>query len=422
VEAYPPVALYVHVPFCLSLCPYCDFVVYSGRHARGPTSRVGTFVAALLVELDLRADLLDARFGAGRPPLETLYLGGGTPSLVPAAVIRQLLERVDRRFGIATGAEVTMEANPGVADRGDLAGFRAAGVNRLSLGVQSLDRSELKRLGRRHGPDDVADAMAAARAAGFGHVSLDLLYDIPGQTVGSWEATLEGVVGLAPEHISAYALTLDDPEAESLTGPTGDHLPLRSGARAWRGRARQEQDEDLAAELYALARTRLAAAGYAGYELSNWARPGRECRHNLAYWQREPYEAVGPGAHAFDGALERRWNAARLDAYTGALLPRDRSQASLPPGGRETLDGATARAESVILALRLASGVDEALLGDPLLAPGLAWGLQAGLLERGSGRIRLSGWGRLLSNEIFSRLLPDPVPGTPAPVATEAAA
>ncbi len=421
-EAQPPVALYVHVPFCLSLCPYCDFVVYSGRDAHGPASRVGTFVAALLVELELRADLLDARFGAGRPPLESLYLGGGTPSLLPAAVIQELLERVDRRFGIATGAEVTTEANPGVADRGDLAGFRAAGVNRLSLGVQSLDPSELKRLGRRHGPADVAGAMAAARAAGFDDVSLDLLYDIPSQTVGTWQATLDGAIALTPDHISAYALTLDDPEAESLTGPTGDHLPLRSGARAWRGRARREQDEDLAVELYALARTRLAAAGYGGYELSNWARPGRECRHNLAYWQREPYEAVGPGAHAFDGALERRWNAARLDAYLAALLPRDGSQAELPPGGRETLDGATARAEGVILGLRLASGVDEALSSDPLLAPGLAWGLKAGILECGSGRIRLSGSGRLLSNEVFSRLLPDAAPGTSSPVATEAAA
>jgi oxygen-independent coproporphyrinogen-3 oxidase len=422
VEAQPPAALYVHVPFCLSLCPYCDFVVYSGRDARGPASRVDAFVDAVLAELELRADALDERFGAARAGLTSLYLGGGTPSLLPAAVIRELLERLDRRFGIAPAAEVTMEANPGAADRGELAGFRAAGVNRLSLGVQSLDRSELKRLGRRHGPDDVADAMAAARAAGFENVSLDLLYDIPSQTVGSWEATLEGAIGLVPDHISAYALTLDDPEAESLTGPAGDHLPLRSGARAWRGRARREQDEDLAVELYALARTRLAAAGYVGYELSNWARPGAECRHNLAYWQREPYEAVGPGAHAFDGALERRWNAARLDAYLAALLPRDGSQAELPPGGRETLDESTARAEGAILGLRLASGVDEALLSDPLVAPGLAWGLQAGLLERGSGRIRLSGSGRLLSNEVFSRLLPDPAPGIPAPVATEAAA
>ncbi|MBA3851554.1 MAG: radical SAM family heme chaperone HemW [Chloroflexi bacterium] len=421
-QARSPVALYVHVPFCLSLCPYCDFVVYTGRDAHGPASMVDAFVRALLVELDLRADALEERFGAARAALTSVYLGGGTPSLLPAAVIRGLLERVDRRFGIASGAEVTMESNPGAGDRGDLAGFRAAGVNRLSLGVQSLDPSELKRLGRRHGPDDVADAMAAARAAGFEDVSLDLLYDIPGQTVGSWEATIEGAIGLVPDHISAYALTLDDPEAESLTGPTGDHLPLRSGARAWRGRARREQDEDMAAELYALAMARLAAAGYVGYELSNWARPGRECRHNLAYWQREPYEAVGPGAHASDGALERRWNAARLEGYLAALLARDGSQAELPPGGRETLDGATARAEGVILGLRMTSGVDEALISDPLLAPGLAWGLQARLLERGSARIRLSESGRLLSNEIFLRLLPDAAPGTSSPVATEAAA
>lgn len=406
-QARPPVALYVHVPFCLSLCPYCDFVVYTGRDARGPASRVAHFVEALLVELDLRADLLDARFGAARPPLATVYLGGGTPSLLPAAVIGKMLERVAERFGIASGAEVTMEANPGPADRGDLAGFRAAGVNRLSLGAQSLDPIELKRLGRRHGPDDVSGAMAVARAAGFDDVSLDLLYDTPGQTVGSWEATLEGVIGLAPDHISAYALTLDDPEAESLTGPTGDHLPLRFGARAWRGRARREQDEDRAADLYAVARTRLAAAGYEGYELSNWARPARACRHNLVYWRREPYEAVGPGAHAFDGVLGRRWNAARLDRYIAALLPADGSGARLPPGGREDLDEPIARAEGTILGLRLTDGVEAALLSDPLLAPGLEWALENGLLQQGGSRLRLSESGRLLSNEVFARLLPD---------------
>ncbi|MDQ3553238.1 MAG: radical SAM family heme chaperone HemW [Chloroflexota bacterium] len=403
----PPLALYIHVPFCLSLCPYCDFVVYSGRDARGPTSRVDAFVAAVLVELGMRADVLDARFGVTRPGLASVYLGGGTPSLLSASVIGELLERIDRRFGIATGAEVTMEANPGLADRGDLAGFRAAGVDRLSLGVQSLDSVELKRLGRRHGPADVVDAMAAARAAGFDDVSLDLLYDIPGQTLASWQATLAGIVSLAPDHISAYALTLDDPEAESLTGPAGDHLPLRAGGRAWRGRARPEQDEDRAADLYEMARASLAAGGYDGYELSNWARPGHGCRQNLAYWQREPYEAVGPGAHAFDGALERRWNAARLDAYLAALLPQGGSGAVLPPGGAETLVEAAARAEGIILGLRLTRGVDVAVLDDPLLAAGLRWGLEAGILEHDGARLRLSESGRMLSNEVFLRLLPD---------------
>lgn len=411
-QARSPVALYVHVPFCLSLCPYCDFVVYTGRDARGPANMVAAFVEALLVELDLRADLLEARFGPVRPPLASVYLGGGTPSLLPTAVIGQLLERIDDRFGMASGAEVTLEANPGPADRGDLAGFQAAGVNRLSLGVQSLDPVELARLGRRHGPADVADAVAVARRAGFHDVSLDLLYDVPGQTSGSWAATLDRAIDLAPDHISAYALTLDDPDTESLTGPTGDHLPLRPGARAWRGRARREQDEDRAAELYDLAGTRLAAAGYEAYELSSWARPGRECRHNLVYWQVEPYEAVGPGAHAFDGAAERRWNAARLDRYLAALLPWDGSPALLPPGGREALDGSTTRAEAAILGLRLKVGADGSLLSDPLLAPGLEWALANGLLEGGGGRLRLTRAGRLLSNEVFWRLLPDPASAT----------
>lgn len=421
-QARSPLALYIHVPFCLSLCPYCDFVAYSGRDARGPANRIGDFLKALQVELDLRADLLDARLGDMRPPLGSVYLGGGTPSLLPAAAIGRLLERVADRFGMASDAEVTMEANPGPADRGDLAGFRAAGVNRLSLGVQSLDPAELRRLGRRHGPADVADAVAAARAAGIDEVSLDLLYDLPGQTSGSWTATLEVAIDLSPEHISAYALTLDDPEADGLTGPIDDQLPLRSGARAWRGRARREQDDDRAVELYALARRRLAAAGYEGYELSNWARPGRECRHNLVYWQGGPYEAVGPGAHAFDGGVERRWNAARLDGYIAALLPQDGSGARLPPGAREILDEPTARAEATILGLRLRDGVDRSLLSDPLLGPGQAWALANGLLVQADGRLRLSESGRLLSNEVFWRLLPDPSPTAAPATSGEAAA
>ena len=337
VATRPPVALYVHVPFCVSLCPYCDFVVYAGAATRGPRARVDAFVPALAAELELRADDLDAAFGRTRPALETLYLGGGTPSLLEPDVVAHLVERIRARYGLTAEAEVTLEVNPGPDERGDSVGWVRAGVTRLSIGAQSLDDAQLRRLGRRHQARHVADAVAEAREAGIRSVSLDLLYDVPDQTVAGWMATLDAALDLAPDHLSLYALTLDDPDAEGLTGPDGDHLPTTLGARRWREIAGPGQNEDRAAAMYHHAVVRLAEAGFRGYEISNWARPGHESRHNLTYWERRSHEAVGPGAHAFDGAV-RRWNAARLDSYVGALTPSDGSRPHLPPGGSEPID------------------------------------------------------------------------------------
>ena len=400
----PPVALYIHIPFCVSICPYCDFVVYAGGAARGPRNRVELFVAALMRELELRADALDRRFGP-RPPLASVYLGGGTPSLLSAQTMNAILAVVARRFGLEPGAEVTVECNPGPDERGDARALREAGVTRLSIGAQSLDPTQLARLGRRHTPEDVTAAVAGARSGGIGSVSLDLLYDLPGSSLEDWLATLDSALALEPDHLSLYALTLDDPDAEGLTGVGGDHLPTSSGARRWRERARARQDEDTAAAQYGLAVDRLRDAGWHGYEISNWARPGHESRHNLAYWERRPYEAVGPGAHAFDGEV-RRWNAARLDSYIGALVPSDGSAARLPPGGQERLDTATAAAEAVILALRTDRGVAFAAASRPPLAAVVDWAATTGLLETTTDeRVVLTTRGRLLSNELFSRLV-----------------
>jgi putative oxygen-independent coproporphyrinogen III oxidase len=402
--AEPPVALYVHVPFCVSVCPYCDFVVYGGSAARGPGNRIAAFSAALETEIRLRADVLDARFGTCRPALGSVYLGGGTPSLLPAEAVAALLALVRERFGIAADAEVTLEANPGPDERGDLAALRAAGVNRVSFGAQSMDAGELRRLGRRHAPQDVAEAVAEARAADVGSINVDLLYDVPGQSVGSLEASLATVLGLGPDHLSLYALTLDDPDAEGLTGALGDHLPTRAGARRWRAKTVLEQDEDRAAAQYVHATRLLAQAGFHGYEISNWARPNHESRHNLAYWRRRPYEAVGPGAHAFDGQT-RRWNAARLDAWLGALTPAHRHP-TLPPGGSEAVDERRAASEAAILALRLAEGVPAEAAEQPPLAAVAEWAVDRGLLESAPGRrLALTTRGRLLSNEVFARLV-----------------
>ena len=402
-----PVALYIHVPFCISICPYCDFVVYAGAASRGPRSRIPAFLDAVATEIDLRAaDLADPQ------PLESVYLGGGTPSLLSPASVAGLLDRVCLRFGIAPGAEVTLEVNPGPDERGDPQAWRAAGVTRLSIGAQSLDADDLRRLGRRHRPEDVAIAVETARAAGIASISLDLLYDLPGQSLEAWNDTLEDALALGPDHLSLYALTLDDPDSEGLSGPLGDHLPTRAGARRWRDRAAAAQDDDRAAAQYRRAVECLASEGWRGYEISNWARAGHESRHNLTYWQRRPFEAVGPGAHAFDGQA-RRWNAARLDGYVDAL-----AAGRLPPGGSETVDAETGRSEEVILGLRLDTGLPHEAANGPPLAGVVYWAEAAGLVDRAAGRIVLTTSGRLLSNEIFARLLPeaiDPEPrGAPA--------
>jgi putative oxygen-independent coproporphyrinogen III oxidase len=405
--AAPPVALYVHVPFCVSHCPYCDFVVVAGREARGPVNRIATFAAALETELRLRADALDARWGrpGSRPPLQSLYLGGGTPSLLPAATVAQLVALVRGGFGLAADAEITLEANPGADERGDAAGLRTAGVTRLSIGAQSFDPGELRALGRRHSPADIAATVGGARAAGIRSVSLDLLYDVPGSSLRTWSRSLDAALRLEPDHLSLYALTLDDPDADGLTGVSGDHLPLRPGARRWREKARAGQDDDRAAAMYELADRRLAANGFGWYEISNWARPGHRSRHNLAYWRRLPYEAVGPGAHAFDG-VTRRWNAARLDAYLAALAPAGAAAPKLPPGGMEHIDRRTAIAERAILSLRTADGLATAPGARRRLASRLADAIAAGLLNEGSaGRLTLTLRGRMLSNEVFARLV-----------------
>lgn len=382
-------ALYVHFPFCLSVCPYCDFVVYAGNAARGAGNRIDAFVAAVVVEIERRSRP-DSR-------LNSVYLGGGTPSLMSATQVARVLEAADRAFGVATGAEVTIEANPGPDERGDLASFRAAGVNRLSVGAQSFQAAELKRLGRRHSAADIAATVDLARVAGLDNVGLDLLYDVPGQTLESWQSTLQRAVALTPDHVSAYALTLND------SADTADHVPVSRGAARWRGRAEREQDDERAAAMYAAANSAFAAAGLHWYELSNWARPGKESRHNLAYWTSEAWEAVGPGAHAFDGVRTRRWNAARLAEY---LAPLSQRADGLPPGQSDTVDQPTAAAERAILRLRTRAGLsaNEAAA----FTPALAWARANALVEpNDEGGVRLTMRGRLLSNEFFIRLLPD---------------
>lgn len=398
-----PVArsLYVHVPFCLSVCPYCDFVVQGGRAATESGGLLDPFLVALLSELKLRA--VDAPAAPGG--LETIYLGGGTPGLLGPRRIGRLLDAVATRLGIAGEAEISIELNPGPRDRGDIRGFVAAGVTRASIGAQSFEDGELRRLGRRHRAEDIAQTVREARSAGIASLNLDLLYDVPGQTLRSWSATLDAALALEPDHVSTYALTLDDPDAEGLTGPTGDHLPLRGGARRWRGHAIGEQDPERAAAMYRIADARLADAGLRWYEISNWARPGHRCRHNLAYWRREPTLALGPGAHGFDGC-RRWWNAARLSGYIEALVERPGEPSRLPPGGVDQVQGRGVAFETAMLALRTADGLagprGRALVRDPRVAEALTWGRDSGLLDDAGTVLSLEG--RLLADELFVRM------------------
>jgi len=390
-------ALYLHVPFCATKCRYCDFNAYARMERLIPE-----FVQALLREMDAWGALL----GPVRVP--TIFFGGGTPSLLPPGDVARILDAAGRVFRVDTDAEVTLEANPDDLTEARLRQHRERGVNRLSMGVQSFDDGLLRSLDRRHTADEAADAYRMARAAGFENVNLDLIYGLCGHTLAQWEATLERAVSLRPEHLSLYALTVEE------------GTPLWDDVR--RGR-RPAPDPDLAADMYVMAEDRLAAAGYRHYEISNWALPGHACRHNLVYWRNQPYLGLGPGAHSRLGAYRfhdvlspaqyvRR--AAELPVVAGQQpLTRDVLRGLPTIAGVDEISSAMDAADTLILGLRLDEGVDVADVARRFPgAPVGRWDSaisemrEAGLLEREGGVLRLTRRGRLLGNEVFLRLLP----------------
>ncbi len=357
--------LYVHVPFCLRKCRYCDF------YSLAPPHPVADYLEGLSAEI--------ARAEPAGLSCDTVYLGGGTPSLLSAAEVAAILARLGSAFRIEPGAEITLEANPGTVAGGTLASWRAAGVNRLNLGVQSLREEKLRFLGRIHGPAEAVRAFEEARAAGFERVGLDLIYGLPGESPREWLSDLEAALALAPDHLSCYLLTIEP------------GTPLGCDLAAGRIRA---VAEETAADLFLLTAERLAASGFLHYEISNFARDlGGEAgpavsRHNLKYWTGAPYLGFGPGAHSF--LLPRRfWNPPDLGRWLAAL----RSGTS-PTAGVEALDRDERLLEALFLGLRTAWGVDLAGLRE-----GLGWDLlaeRAGLVEEFAGRglLRLEG-GRL---------------------------
>ena len=378
--------LYIHVPFCRLVCAYCDFVTVGGRAAEIPR-----YTDAVLRELALRP-------AAGE--LATVYFGGGTPSLLPASTVAWLVQAAVDRWGTRP-SEITLEANPSSRETPDWAGLQAAGVNRISLGVQSLRDAELSALARGHTAVEARTAFAAARAAGFQNLSIDLIYGIPGQSVTDWTDGLRRALALAPDHLSLYALQL-------ALAPDEWAAPPRPGALRWRARLAAQQDDGLAADQYAIAEELLDAAGYRHYELSSWARPGFESRHNSAYWARRPYTGLGAGAHSYDGAARRWWNERDLDAYLGAV-----EAGAQPTAGDEQLDEPTRAFEAVALGLRRVDGLERsdfaAEFGEDPVArfpSASTTGSEAGLLEITPEAMRLTARGRLLANDALAPFAP----------------
>jgi len=370
--------IYLHVPFCLTRCHYCDFVTYTGMEGlRRP------YAAALGEE----AAMVTAGLGPGLPEVTSVFVGGGTPTLLPPGDLGRLLARLRELLVFGPGAEVTVEANPETVDAAMAEGLAGAGVTRVSMGAQSFDDRVLAALGRVHDAARVAAAVATLRAAGVPALNLDLIYGGPGEDAGSWSATLEAALALEPEHLSAYALTIE---------------PATKFGRLVAAGGMAEPDEDDLADRYETACAALTAAGYHHYEVSNWARPGHASRHNLTYWRRGRYLGLGAGAHEFDGTT-RRWNGNQVPDY----LQRVR-QGRRPTAGEERLDPTQARFEALALRLRTAEGLgpDEASsLGvDPAGAE--ADHLRAaGLLAPGPG-LRLTEKGMFLHGDVVARLAP----------------
>ena len=384
-----PLGLYIHVPFCTVKCSYCDFNSYAGIE-----DMQSEWETAALTELSLWAPRLHDR------RISTVFIGGGTPSLLPGESVAGLLDLIRSEMQLDPDAEVTLEANPESVDPERLEAYRASGVNRISMGVQSLNSSELVFLDRIHSADRAMQAFGEIRDAGFDNVNLDLIYGLPGQTLETWQTTLEQVLtwgGNGPDHISCYALTVEEGTPLAASVASGRVI---------------EADPDFVAEIADWTAERLARAGFEQYETSNYARNGLVCRHNLIYWRNQEYAAIGPGAHGFiDGV---RFHVVRSPrAYIDRLQGAD--PACDGPGGLPSpaIAGAerVGELENVIDALtsglRLMEGIDERALPDAYeqVRPVLDWAVQHGLAQRRDHRLSLSRRGHAVANEIFVRLL-----------------
>jgi putative oxygen-independent coproporphyrinogen III oxidase len=376
-----PFGLYVHVPFCRTRCGYCDFNTYTAAELGGGASRE-TYAEFAISELRLARDVL----GPVTLPVTSIFVGGGTPTLLPPAELARIVEAAGKEFGLAPDAEITVEANPETVDQQALAELRAGGFTRISLGMQSAASHVLSVLERVHEPGRPARCARWAREAGFRHVNLDLIYGTPGETAADWRESLTAALAAGPDHISAYALIVED--------------GTRLAARVRRGEL-PAPDDDLLADRYQAADELLAASGLRWYEISNWA-AGQDdrCRHNLLYWTGGDWWGIGPGAHSHIGGT-RWWNVRHPAAYAGRLA------AGRSPGqGREILTGPEQRTEQILLRTRLADGCPLTVLsgaGRAAAAGAVRDGLADGAAF-GAGRLVLTRRGRLLADHLIRGL------------------
>ena len=390
--------LYIHVPFCQTKCPYCDFNTYQGIE-----DLITPYLESLTTELVLWGRALEC------PTVSTVFFGGGTPSYLPRGSIGRILETVQDAFLIKPDAEITAEANPDDLDHEAASALLDQGVNRLSIGVQSLDNGLLTLLGRRHDAQQAIDAYRSASRAGFSNVNLDLMYGLPQQTMAQWQDTCQQLVSLSPSHISLYCLTLEE------------GTPLQRWVK--QGKL-PDPDPDLAADMYQYAEVLLANAGYHHYEISNWTMPGLESQHNSAYWLNRPYLGVGPGAHSRLGQ-HRFWNISSPKTYMAqvkqwsechpqplASIDETSLQSVCQVGGQEHIDEDLAAAETMFLGLRLLEGMDlkeaSAQVGTDLAAKyrsQIQELVALGLLEWEGQRLRLTKDSYLIANQVFTRFL-----------------
>ena len=398
------VSLYLHIPFCVTKCNYCDFNTYAGIEDLMPE-----YVSAMVEEIGMWGE------GLGDEALvATIFFGGGTPSLLPVDDVTRILDACQRGFNFESGVEVTLESNPGDLSVEHLEGLRGAGVNRLSIGAQSFSDAHLLALTRRHSAAEAERAFLMVREAGFDNVNLDLMFGLPRQTLEEWKESVTRVVGLGPEHLSLYALTLEE--------GTPLHRDVYRGGTP-------EPDSDLAAEMYQYAMEALGESGYEQYEISNWAKAGRGCRHNLVYWRNEQYLGIGAGAHSFLGGCRfaeernpRRYvnRVGELEAVGGwGRLPvgdREAMAESLkgkgPVSEVEVISEAVEMGETMMMGLRLMEGVSgEGFRGQFGRSLGSVFGRDLeemralGLLEEEGDRWRLTDRGKLLGNEVFQRFV-----------------
>jgi oxygen-independent coproporphyrinogen-3 oxidase len=376
-RARPPLAIYVHWPFCRSKCPYCDFNSHVRERVDAPA-----WTRALVADLDWQVEL------APEHEVVSIFFGGGTPSLMPPVTAAALIERVKRRWRTAHPLEITLEANPNSAEAESFAGFAAAGVNRLSLGVQALRPDALRLLGRAHDRDEALRAIALSQRL-FPRSSFDLIYARPGQSLAAWREELDEALGLAGEHLSLYQLTIEP--------GTAFHTRAANGALAL-------PDEEISAAMFELTQERLAAAGLPAYEISNHARPGAESRHNLAYWRYEDYLGIGPGAHGrvTNGGVRYATRQRRLPE---AWLKRPGFE-EMTAIGRES-----AVEEMVMMGLRLVEGISRARLEalaecpvEALFGTSLRRLIDGGFAELDKDRLRATTAGRQRLNAVLATL------------------